>query len=260
MGSNTVTLRWNSVVDWSEGHFDVISAAELTALGVPASQIKSWVRTGRLHRLHDRVWAVGRATPRPEGRWRAALVGSRPITVLSHHTAGLAHGLALPDDPFVHVTTTTRVRSGGGRVVHRAHALHPDDLTTRFGLLTTALERTLVDLADVLKVPRAAPGLRPAAPLRRRPAAGRALARGAARRQPEARPPPRARRAAHALGARAALPSLRRRTWRPAARPGQRTPPRLRDRLRLRGRADGRRARRPRLPHTWRSGARRPPA
>lgn len=150
MGSETVTHPWASVVDWSVGHFDVISAAELAALGVAPSQVKSWVRSGRLHPLHRNVWAVGRAAPRPVGRWRAAVLGCGPVTAVSHHTAGLAHDLAVPPDPSVHVTTTTRARSGGGRIVHRARGFDPCDLTTRWALPTTALERTLVDLADVL--------------------------------------------------------------------------------------------------------------
>ncbi len=153
MGSTAGTHPWQAVVDWSAGRFDVVSASELAALGVAPSQVKSWVRTGRLHRLHDRVWAVGRASPRPEGRWRAAVIASGPVTVLSHHTAGLAHELAVPPHTLVHVTTTTRARSGGGRAVHRAHGFDARDLTTRLAISTTALERTLVDLADVLTYP-----------------------------------------------------------------------------------------------------------
>ncbi len=150
MGSPTVTHPWSRVVAWSEGHFDVVSRAELHGLGVRESQIKSWVRTGRLHPLHPGVWAVGRAVPRPEGRWRAAVIGCDPVTVLSHHTAGLAHGLEVPATGAVHVTTTTRARSGQGRVVHRTTGFDPADVTMRWSIPTTALERTLVDLADVL--------------------------------------------------------------------------------------------------------------
>ncbi len=150
MGSQTVTLRWASVVAWSERHFDVITATELAALGVPSTQVRSWVRTGRLHPLHRGAWAVGRAVPRPEGRWRAAVLGAGPVTLLSHQSAGQADGLAVPPATAVHVTTTSRSRSGNGRIVHCARAFHPDDVTTRWSIPTTSTARTLVDLADVL--------------------------------------------------------------------------------------------------------------
>lgn len=148
-----VTHRWDEVVSWSAGHFDVISTAELAELGVPRSQRESWVRSGRLFPLHPGTWAVGRIGLRPQGHWRAAVVGCRPVTLLSHHSAGRADGLAVPAHPCVHVTTTTRARSGGGRIVHRAPGFHVEDTAVRWGIPTTSSARTLVDLADVLTYP-----------------------------------------------------------------------------------------------------------
>ncbi len=153
MGSMDAKQRWATVVAWGDSHFDVICAKEIAALGVSASQVKSWVRGGRLHRLHDRVWAIGRAAPRRQGWWRAAVLSCSSPTVLSHHSAAAAHGIVCPVVAGVHVTTTGSARTTPGRAVHRCPSLHRDDVTTRWTIPVTTIERTIVDLAGVLTYP-----------------------------------------------------------------------------------------------------------
>lgn len=127
----------------------MITRAELHRLGVPASTVDSWLRTGRLRRLHTCVYAVGHAALRPEGRWRAAVLACGDKAALSHHTAAGALGLWIPATDVLHVTTSGGGRSRDGMRVHRS-PLGPEDLTTRWGLRVTSLERTLIDLADLL--------------------------------------------------------------------------------------------------------------
>lgn len=149
MGPSRTTARYLRAVDWAEGHLGVISLAELAALEVPTTTIGSWVRTGRLRRLHEGVFAVGHAALRPEAWWRAATLTCGPLAALSHHTAGLALGHWVPDCAVLHLTTTGEGRSREGLRIHRS-PLGEAEVTTRCGLRVTRLERTLVDLADIL--------------------------------------------------------------------------------------------------------------
>ncbi len=149
MSRSRTTLQYAKVIEWAEGHFGVVSRAELHALGTSETTIASWVRTGRLQRLHRHAFAVGHAALRPEGRWRAALIGRLPDDALSHQTAVTLLGEWVPPHPAVHVTTGGAARSRNGVVMHRSK-LDPQDVTTRYGLRVTRIERTLVDLADVL--------------------------------------------------------------------------------------------------------------
>ncbi len=67
----------------------------------------------------------------------------------------LALGHRAPEAAELHLTTTGAGRSRPGLRVHRS-PLVAADLTTRFGLPVTRVERTLVDLADVLGWPELA--------------------------------------------------------------------------------------------------------
>jgi len=149
MAPSLTTDRYLRVVDWAEWHQGVIARGELDALGVPPGTIASWLRTGRLQRLHVGVFAVGHTALRREGRWRAATLACGPHVALSHHTGALALGHWMPEHTGLHVTTARGGRSRDGLRVHRS-PLAPTDITLRFGLRVTRLERTLVDLADVL--------------------------------------------------------------------------------------------------------------
>ncbi len=138
------------VLDWAAWHFGVISRAELRELGIPPGMIAGWIANGRLQRLHRGVFAVGHTALRVEGRWRAATLTCGPLAALSHQTAMLALGHWAPDHRGLHLTTPGAGRSRGELRVHRS-PLEPWDLTTRHGgLPVTRLERTLIDLADVL--------------------------------------------------------------------------------------------------------------
>jgi very-short-patch-repair endonuclease len=149
MGSFLTTDRYSTVLAWADWHAGVISRDELAALGVPPTTITSWLRTRRLTRLHRAVFAVGHTAIRPEGRWRAASLTCGPRSALSHHTGMLALGHWAPDHHQLHLTTPGSGRSRGELRVHRS-PLAAVDVTLRHGLRVTALERTLVDLADLL--------------------------------------------------------------------------------------------------------------
>jgi len=124
----------------------VIARWQLLDLGVGRRAIQSWLDTGRLHRIHRGVYALGHPVLSLRGRWVAALLACGPNSMLSHRSAGVARGLIEDDQRVIDVTTTGgRGRLDGVRV-HRGRRR----ATRVDGLPVTSVDDTLVDLATVL--------------------------------------------------------------------------------------------------------------
>ena len=121
-------------------------------LGFGAHGIAEWVRTGRLVRVHQGVYAYGHDRLRIEGRWLAAVMACGHGAVLSHRDAAQLWELRQSSSAVIDVTVPSRagrIRRRGVRV-HRSGRLAPDEVTTRSGIPVTTVARTLLDLADVL--------------------------------------------------------------------------------------------------------------
>jgi hypothetical protein len=130
----------------------VVARGQLLLLGLSEASIKRRVRSGRLHRLHAGVYAVGHMVLRAEGRWMAAVMAAGGDAVLSHATAAAAWGLRQTGSGIVHVTIprdTGRRRRAGIRV-HRIRALEPEETTTNRGIPIPTPTRTILDLAATL--------------------------------------------------------------------------------------------------------------
>jgi very-short-patch-repair endonuclease len=134
---------------WWRGKYGVVSRAQLRALGRSDGAVDGWVRSGRLHRIHRGVYAVGHRALTDEGRWLAAVLACGPGAVLSHRSAAALWGIR-PAPRKVEVTVGRSRRGTAGVVVHRARSLPPGDVARRRGVPTTTLPRTIADLADVL--------------------------------------------------------------------------------------------------------------
>jgi very-short-patch-repair endonuclease len=126
---------------------------QLHAAGLSDSAIARRVASGRLHREHRGVYAVGHATTAPLADETSALLACGERTVLSHVTAA---GLWIPHqlgnaDRTVDVTACARQtgRPSGVRV-HRTRDLSRRDVRMLHGLPVTSPARTLLDVADVL--------------------------------------------------------------------------------------------------------------
>lgn len=107
--------------------------------------------SGRLHRIHRGVYAVGHTADAPLAREAAALLACGDGAVLSHRSAGALWGLA--DRPVAVVEATIVGRDCGARPgvrVRRARRIADEDVLMRSGLRVTSPARTLVDLAAVL--------------------------------------------------------------------------------------------------------------
>jgi very-short-patch-repair endonuclease len=130
----------------------VITRDQLVELGFGTRGISDWVRAGRLIRLHRGIYAVGHDRLRLEGRWLAAVLACGEGAVLSHSDAARLWELRHSNSALIDVTVPSRngrVQRKGIRV-HRSGRLGPEEATTRSGIPVTTVERTLLDLADIL--------------------------------------------------------------------------------------------------------------
>jgi very-short-patch-repair endonuclease len=128
----------------------IVTAAQLSGLGLTRHQVARAVRLGRLHRLHRGVFAVGHTALAPFAREYAALLASGEGALLSHISAAHVHGL-LDAPPIPDVTVVGRApRRQDGIQLHYAAALDPRDRRLRQGMPVTTVARTIVDLAAVL--------------------------------------------------------------------------------------------------------------
>ena len=127
----------------------VVDRAQLLTLGLAADAVKRRLRTGRLHRLHRGVYAVGHPNISREGRYRAALFFAGEGAVLSHRSAADLWELRASKEREIEVTAPIQRRGDATVVIHR-DALDPRETMTRHGIRVTKPLRTLLDLAAVV--------------------------------------------------------------------------------------------------------------
>lgn len=132
----------------------VVTARQLSTVGLGRPTISKWAAKGRLHRLHRGVYAVGHTALPIEGRWMGAVLACGDGAALSHRSAAALWGLLRPSDGSVEVS----VPSSGGRCrregirLHRCASLarRGDDggplVTRRRGIPVTTPARTIADL------------------------------------------------------------------------------------------------------------------
>jgi very-short-patch-repair endonuclease len=127
----------------------VVSLHELLQCGVSHDGITTRVQSGRLHRLHRGVYAVGHPNIPLEGHFLAATKACGPTAVLSHYSAATLWGLVDWDDRRPEVIAAT-VKDHTGIRSHRSRTLRREDVTRRQGIPVTAPARTIRDLFSVL--------------------------------------------------------------------------------------------------------------
>ena len=128
----------------------LITFRQLLTCGLTGSGVMKRVRTGRLHRIHRGVYAVGHGRLSQEGRWMAAVLWAGEGTGLSHLTAAVHLGAWRRRLEGIDVISPRRHRALPGIRAHWARNLDPRDLTIHRGIPVTTMARTLVDLTDVL--------------------------------------------------------------------------------------------------------------
>jgi very-short-patch-repair endonuclease len=127
----------------------VVGRAQLLALGYTKQAIHTRATTGRLHRVHRGVYAVGHSRLSLRGRWMAAVLACGPGAVLSHGTAAALYGLRSNSAALIDVTATSKHSLNTVRC-HHVRRLHPQDATAVEGIAVTTIPRLLLDLAETL--------------------------------------------------------------------------------------------------------------
>jgi hypothetical protein len=133
----------------------VVGYRQLREMGLGRDAIKKRAATGRLHRVYHGAYAVGHSLLTVRGRWMAATLSFGPGAVLSHQDGGSLWGVMRSSSPRIHVTVPGRSKhSREGIRVHSVRGIAWQDCGTIDDIPVTALPRTLLDLAEVLR-PRA---------------------------------------------------------------------------------------------------------
>ncbi len=132
----------------AERQHGVISIRQLIGpLGYSRSAVSRAVASGRLHRLHWGVFAVGHTRLSTHGHCLAAVLACGPNALLSHLSAawllGISNGSAAP----LHVTGPVRRRPRLPVRIHHSQILEPADCAIVDNIPVTALPRTLLDVA-----------------------------------------------------------------------------------------------------------------
>lgn len=131
----------------------VVATWQLLELGYSHDAIRRRIETGRLHRIHRGVYAVGHRRLGPDGIRMAAVLCGGEDALLSHRSAGSLWAIA----PYAgsHLDVTVRHRRKEPEITwHRTRRLHPDDRAELRGIPVTSVARSLLDLAEVVNESR----------------------------------------------------------------------------------------------------------
>ncbi|MEA2423917.1 MAG: hypothetical protein QOH13_327 [Thermoleophilaceae bacterium] len=124
----------------------IVTRSQLSALGFTRHEIDDRIAAGRLHRVHQGVYAVGYRRLSSEARWLAALLAAGDGAVLSHESAAALWQLRAGSGRLIDVTVPMKRRAPDGVRIHRCE-LHPSEIVKRGSLRVTSPTRTLLDLA-----------------------------------------------------------------------------------------------------------------
>jgi very-short-patch-repair endonuclease len=123
----------------------VIHRDRLLALGLSTSDLAYRLRTGRLHRVHKLVYAVGRPDLPLDGHFLAAVLACGPQACLSFRSAARKHRFLGGGVDRIDVTGPRGIKSKRGIRVHGSLSLIDLDTTTAEGIPITTVARTLLD-------------------------------------------------------------------------------------------------------------------
>ncbi|HEX6752967.1 MAG TPA: type IV toxin-antitoxin system AbiEi family antitoxin domain-containing protein [Solirubrobacterales bacterium] len=131
----------------AERQHGVVSIAQLHAAGLSDDAVLGRVRSGRLHRIHRGVYAVGHPGLSLHGQWMAAALTGKGAAV-SHRSAAELWELLKPAGGPIDISipgSSGRARRAGLHL-HRRVALEIRAITRRHGIPVTKPAQTIADL------------------------------------------------------------------------------------------------------------------
>lgn len=132
----------------AERQHGVVSIRQLIGpLGYSQGAVSRAVTSGRLHRLHTGVYAVGHTKLSIHGHCLAAVLACGPDALLSHLSAAWLWGISNGSPAPFHVTGPVRRRPRLPVRMHHSQILEPADRAIVESIPVTALPRTLLDVA-----------------------------------------------------------------------------------------------------------------
>jgi very-short-patch-repair endonuclease len=132
----------------AEGQHGVVTKAQLSELGLGDGAIKHRVKLGRLRPVYRGVYTIGHTLLTRNGRWMAAVLACGPRAVLSYRAAAALWGIR--GGSPIEITVPGAKRARPDMRLHRAE-LPADEITLRYGIPTTTVPRTLLDLSAVVQ-------------------------------------------------------------------------------------------------------------
>lgn len=140
--------RHQELAELARRQHGVVSIRQLrTLLGYSQDSVEYACAQGRLHRLHQGVYAVGHTDLPLHGRCLGAVLGCGRGALLSHWSAAWLWGL-MPTQPIpIHVTTPISRKARLGLRIHRSRTLADEDRALDEGIPVTSIARTALDLA-----------------------------------------------------------------------------------------------------------------
>jgi very-short-patch-repair endonuclease len=124
----------------------IVARSQVVNLGIAGNTVDRWLRSGRLHRLHPGVYAVGHTAITRRGWWMAAVLASGDGAVLSHRSATALWGIWGSGTGETHVTVPRKSRSQS-TIRRHFSLLPPDEREVHDGIPVTSAARAILDLA-----------------------------------------------------------------------------------------------------------------
>ncbi|MGO9754068.1 MAG: type IV toxin-antitoxin system AbiEi family antitoxin domain-containing protein [Solirubrobacteraceae bacterium] len=124
-----------------------VTRAQLLALGLGAEAIRHRSTTGRLIRVYNGVYAVGRLSTTRRDQAAGALLACGPHAVLSHRSATALWTITKQWPLPLELTLTRGNSRPTGLRVHRSTNLDRAQITHNHGLRVTTPARTVLDIA-----------------------------------------------------------------------------------------------------------------
>jgi very-short-patch-repair endonuclease len=128
----------------------VVSQCQLSELGYSEGSVLKAALSGRLHRVHRGVYAVGHPGLTRAGRCLAAVLACGDGALLSHKSAAWLWGLGLEFSAEPEITTPIRGHARAGMQLHHSTILEEADCAIEDGVPVTAVPRTLLDVAATM--------------------------------------------------------------------------------------------------------------